>query len=165
MNAVRSSNDLVNVSIRCRCNSLITYQCSGPLLPSSQSETGMRSEIPLFCYSCGRLVTKLYLDSTIKAPQADAEPISNPNSSVTLNIHPQTAMNQLLGRAQVSSLVSPPTVQPISSMNLGFSTLHPTASGLPAIDVSDHIEGETASDSQVVESPSARSGTILPMLP
>jgi hypothetical protein len=155
MSVVRSSTELVNVSIRCRCQSLVTYQCSAPSSGYSQYETATQLEIPLYCYSCGRLVTKLYLDSPSKAAHPEGRHVTDSSSSVTLSIHPQKA----------SSLISPPTAH---SMGSGPDTSHQSVSSLPPINVSGHDVDET-SDSEtsdpVAQSPSARPGTILPMIP
>ena len=164
MSAVRSSTELVNVSIRCRCQSMVTYQCSSPSSSSSQSEIAVQFEIPLYCYSCGRLVTKLYLNSTPKASNLEGQHVSDLSSSVTLSIHPQNAMDHLLSRAQVSSLISPPTTQ---SMTLGSDMSHQSASGLPPINVSGYGGDETSdteTDDPVAQSPSARPAIILPMI-
>jgi hypothetical protein len=158
------TNDLVNISIRCRCGSLVTYQCSSPLPGGSPSEIATQLEIPLFCYYCARLVTKLYVNSTIKAPNVDTQSASNVNSSITLSVHPQEQMNKLLAGAQASSLVSPPITQPIRLMNLGFNNVSQTAtvSGLPKLD-SNSIETDTDIDEDTAVSPSSRPGTIVPM--
>jgi DNA-directed RNA polymerase subunit N (RpoN/RPB10) len=165
MNVVRSSTELVNVSIRCRCQSLVTYQCSAPSSGSSQYETVTQLEIPLYCYSCGRLVTKLYLNSPSKAAHLEGQHVTDSSSSVTLSIHPQNALDHLFSRAQASSLISPPTAH---SMSSGPETSHQSVSSLPAINVSSHDVDETSdseTDDLVAQSPSARPGTILPMIP
>ena len=167
MNVVRSSTELVNISIRCRCQSLVTYQCSAPSLGSSQSEIAVQFEIPLFCYACGRLVTKLYLNSPSKASNLEGQHVSDVSGSVTLSIHPQNAMDHLLARAQVSSLISPPTTQSVTFAGTGPNTPHQSVSGLPSINISDHGGVETSNtetEDPVAQSPSARPGTILPMM-
>jgi hypothetical protein len=56
----------------------------------------------------------------------------------------------------------------VTFANSGSPTLPQTVSGLPSIETSGHGEDEnsdTETDDQVAQSPSARSGTILPMVP
>jgi hypothetical protein len=112
-------------------------------------DLAVNTEIPVFCYSCGSRVTTLYRDGingldTVSIGTIKREPMH----STSLDLHPQQQMNTFLA-AQYNSKV------PTPSQNFGAST-----SLLPKLDSPGH---QVEFEDDVSESPSARTGTILPI--
>lgn len=156
-------SDSVHLSIKCRCSCIITYQCTSASIPwsslssgssrdSSGSDLTTANEIPVFCYSCGHLVSKLYRN-TMRSTETGVSRELTP--TVRMDIHPQQHLNGLLA-AQVRSLVSPIQTQ-IPDLRIASTD---SLSSLPKLDPADDT---LEFSDEHAQSPSARPGTILPM--